>query len=90
MTRCVRLAAAHDRAKLALVALSLGVASAGVFHFAAISRAMQAHLTPSPGVWKQLNSARAPTLIASDAIAPPSNNAILTYELSDIVAEDHA
>src|SRR6187455_1984296 len=51
---------------------------------------MQAHLTPSPGVWKQLNSARAPTLIASDALAPPSNNAILTYELSDIVAEDHA
>ena len=51
---------------------------------------MQAHLTPSPGVWKQLNSARAPTLIASDALAPPSNNAILTYELSDIVAEDQA
>jgi hypothetical protein len=30
---------------------------------------MQAHLTPSPGVWKQLNSARAPTLTASDAFA---------------------
>src|SRR6188768_3369751 len=29
---------------------------------------MQAHLTPSPGVWKQLNSAPAPMLPASDAI----------------------
>jgi hypothetical protein len=29
---------------------------------------MQAHLTPSPGVWKQSNPARAPTLTVSDAI----------------------
>jgi len=60
---------------------------------------MQAHLTPSPGVWKQLNSALASILPASDAIVrvrtrravridPPSNSVILMYELSDIVAED--
>jgi len=29
---------------------------------------MQAHLTPSPGVWKQLNSALASILLESDAI----------------------
>ena len=28
---------------------------------------MQAHLTPSPGVWKQLNSALASILLESDA-----------------------
>ena len=58
---------------------------------------MQAHLIPSPGVWKQLNSAPAPMLPASDAIMrvrmrfacrPPSNSVILVEELSDIVAED--
>ena len=58
---------------------------------------MQAHLIPSPGVRKQLNSAPAPMLPASDAIMrvrmrfacrPTSNSVILVEELSDIVAED--
>src|SRR6188472_2095793 len=63
---------------------------------------MQAHLIPSPGVWKHLNSAPAPILPASGAFIrtrtrraarilayrPPPNSMILMYELSDIVAED--
>jgi hypothetical protein len=62
---------------------------------------MQAHLTPSPGVWKVKLSPGAHTHSerrhrksqnekGSLHIAPLSNSTILTYELSDIVAEDHA
>lgn len=56
---------------------------------------MQAHLIPSPGVWKQLNSALTAPLLASEAIEgpiayrPPSNSLILIHEVSDIVAKDH-
>jgi len=56
---------------------------------------MQAHLIPSPGVWKQLNSAPAPPSERRyhesqnekgySHVAPP---VILVEELSDIVAED--
>src|SRR5262245_728097 len=60
---------------------------------------MQAHLIPSPGVWKQLNSALALSLPPSDAIvrvrtrratciSPSIQQLILVYELSDIVAKD--